>query len=93
MEASPGAHPAVLPIPGGRSSSVRRPARLLLEPRPLKLPRPAAGRITKSWPNQKYDFRTKAKARMALKDSSVLAPPCGAQCVVGAGAERVALSL
>lgn len=60
-----GAQPAVLPKPGGRSSFVRRPAQLPLELRPRKLPRPAAGPRPKIW-TKKCDFRTKAKARMAL---------------------------
>lgn len=77
-EASPGAPPAAPPTPGGRSSSVTCPAQLPPEPRPLKAPRPAAGQTLRSWTEQNYGFRTKAKARMALGGPAPPAPPCGA---------------
>lgn len=77
-KASPGVPPAVPPIPGGRSSSAS-----LLElpppvPSPLKPPHRAARRTRKSWTNQKYSFRTKAKALRAFCCQVVRAPPSGA---------------
>lgn len=77
-EASPGVPPAVPPIPDGRSSFASLPELPPLEPRPLKPPHRAARRTRKSWTNQKYGFRTKAKALMAFSCQVARAPPSGA---------------
>lgn len=69
LEALPGAPPAAPPTPVGRSSSATRPARPAPLSRPLKPPRRAARRTRRSWTNQKYGFRTKAKALTALPSS------------------------
>ena len=88
-EASPVAPPAAPPTPGGRSSSATRPALPPPEPRPLEPPSRAAGRTRRSWTDQKYGFRTKAKAREALRCLATWAPPSGAS-VFREGARRAA---
>lgn len=88
-EASPVAPPAAPPTPGGRSSSATRPALPPPEPRPLEPPSRAAGRTRRSWTDQKYGFRTKAKAREALRCLATRAPPSAAS-VFREGARRAA---